>query len=78
MLSFREVLFFKNFSYNFCFPLDDFKTLWSSKDFAEFFLTEIVLRGNARSYIPEIDIWIGITQFIIQIQWDDSYRYYRG
>ena len=56
MLSFREVLFFKNFSYNFCFPLDDFKTLWSSKDFAEFFLTEIVLRGNATSYIPEIDV----------------------
>ena len=25
MLSFREVLFFKNFSYSFCFRLDDFK-----------------------------------------------------
>ena len=78
MLSFREVLFSKNVLYNFCFPLDDFKRLLVIQGFCRVFLTEIVLRGNARSYIPEIDIWIGITQFIIQIQWDDSYRYYRG
>ena len=54
MLSFREVLFSKNFSYSVCFRLDDFKRHLVIQGFCRvFFLTEIVLRGNARSYIPK-------------------------
>ena len=54
MLSFREVLFFKDFSYSVCFRLDDFKRHLVIQGFCRvFFLTEIVLRGNARSYIPK-------------------------
>ena len=54
MLSFREALFFQKFSYSFCFALDDFKRPLVIQGFSRVFvLTEIFLRGNARSYIPE-------------------------
>ena len=54
MLSFRGVLFFKNFSYNFCFRVDDFKRPLVTQRFCRvFLLIEIILRGHARSYIPE-------------------------
>ena len=54
MLSFRGLLLFTNFSYNFCFLLDDFKRSLVIQGFCRvFLLVEIVLRGNARLYIPE-------------------------
>ena len=54
MFSFRGLLFFTNFLYNFCFRLDDFKRPLVIEVFCRvFLLTEKVLRGNARSYIPE-------------------------
>ena len=54
MFSYRGLLFFINFSYNFCVRLDDFKRPFAIQGFRRvFLLTEKVLRGNARSHIPE-------------------------
>ena len=53
---FRFVDFFlkKKKLCNFCFRLDDFKRPFVIQGFCRvFLLTDIVFRGNARSYIPE-------------------------
>ena len=54
MFSFRGLFLFLNFLYNFCLRLDDFKRPLVIQGFCRvFILTKKVLRGNARSYIPE-------------------------